>query len=383
MRRLTRDATMGPMPVADLSQPPKVTRSGGGTSDDDRWRAVVERDEGADGAFVFGVVTTGVYCRPSCPARRPLRRNVELFDGPSDARLAGLRPCRRCDPDGPGPAARRAALVAEACRLIDRQERPVPLVELARRLDVSSSHLHRTFVTVLGVTPKAYATARRAEGTIRVLRAAASVADAVWAAGYESPSRFHADVAARVAMTPTVVRAGGAGERISVTITPSSLGLVLVGTTDRGVCTVQLGDEPDELLDAVRRRFPRAELVEAGGSGDRIVEAVVEAVEHPGDRDPGVPLVVRGTAFQERVWRALRSVPAGTTTTYTDLADAVGAPRAVRAVAGACAANPLAVLVPCHRVVRRDGSLSGYRWGVDRKAELLRREAGEGHPPGE
>jgi AraC family transcriptional regulator of adaptative response/methylated-DNA-[protein]-cysteine methyltransferase len=364
---------MGPVLAADGPTPPRPR--GTGADADDRWRAVVERDERADDAFVFGVVTTGVYCRPSCPARRPLRRNVALFDDPAGARAAGLRPCRRCDPDGPGPAARRASLVGDACRLIDEAGRPLRLAELARHMDVSASHLQRTFVAVLGVTPKAYAAARRAERTSVALRAADSVTDAVWDAGYESPGRFHVDVAARLAMTPTAFRAGAAGERIEVAIAPSALGLVLVGATERGICTVQLGDDPERLVDLVRQRFPHAALVEAPGAMDAVVHAVVEAVEHPGDGDLALPLDVRGTAFQERVWRGLRAVASGTTTTYSDLAAAIGEPRAVRAVATACASNPIAVLVPCHRVVRRDGDLAGYRWGVERKAELLRREA--------
>jgi AraC family transcriptional regulator of adaptative response/methylated-DNA-[protein]-cysteine methyltransferase len=365
------------MPVAHGITPSTSAPRTRDAVDDERWLAVLERDERADDTFVYGVVTTGVYCRPSCPSRRPRRDNVRLFGDPANARAAGLRPCRRCDPDGPPPSVRRAELVAAACRLLDRAERPLPSTELARRLGVSSRNLDRTFVAVLGVTPRGYAAARRADRVVDALAAAPSVTDAVWAAGYESPARFHADVTARRAMTPSAVRSGGSGERIDVAVAPSGLGLVLVARTERGVCSVMLGDDPDELLGALRQRFRRAELVAAADPSDEVLRRVVEAVEHPGDGDQGIPLDVRGTAFQERVWRALRAVPAGTTTTYGGLAGTIGAPRSVRAVAGACAANPLAVLVPCHRVVGRDGSLTGYRWGLDRKAELLRREAGE------
>jgi len=367
-RRAGHDGLMSAVPDPASTE---LVRS---LTDDERWQTVLERDEAADGRFVFGVVTTGVYCRPSCPARRPLRSNVRWFAGPAEARAAGLRACRRCDPDGPGPAAERSALVAASCAILDRADRAVTLTELAERVGVSAHHLHRTFTSTLGLTPKAYADARRAGRTRAALRAAPSVTDAVWAAGYEAPSRFHADVAARLAMTPSSFRGGAADERIAVASATTTLGTVVVAATAKGVCAIQLGDDLDDLVAAVRARFPSAELVPADASFDHLVGRVVELVEHPGDRTGDLPLDVRGTAFQERVWRALRHVAPGTTTTYTDLAEAIGSPSAVRAVAGACAANPVAVVVPCHRVLRRDGGLSGYRWGVERKAELLRRE---------
>jgi AraC family transcriptional regulator of adaptative response/methylated-DNA-[protein]-cysteine methyltransferase len=343
-------------------------------TDEDRWEAVRARDPGADGRFVFGVVTTGIYCRPSCPARRPHRRNVRFYGSPADAEADGLRGCRRCDPAGIGPKARQTEVVARACRILDDADPAPPLDELARQVGVSPSHLRRLFRAATGITPKAYATARRAERTRQRLVAGASVTDAAYEAGFASTGPFYAEARWRLGMTPSTYQAGGRGERVRLAVTSSSLGAVVVAATDRGVCAVELGDDPDEVLGVVAARFPHAELVGDDPDLTGLVAEVVALVVDPSTgRD--LPLDLRGTAFQERVWRALRAVPPGTTVTYAELADEVGAPSAARAVGAACAANRAAVAIPCHRVVRGDGSLAGYRWGVERKAALLARES--------
>jgi len=340
---------------------------------------VQTRDVTADGAFVFGVVTTGVYCRPSCPARRPLRRNVRFYETPGDAEAAGLRTCRRCDPTGIGPKARQTEVVARACRILDEADPAPPLDELAHRVGVSPSHLHRLFRTATGITPKAYATARRAERTRARLAAGTSVTDAVYDAGFASSGPFYAEARWRLGMTPSTFQAGGRGERVRLAEAPSSLGAVVVAATDRGVCAVELGDDADVVLRAVAERYPNAELVDSDPALTELVAAVVATVEDP-SAGHDLPLDLRGTAFQERVWRALRAIDPGTTLAYAELAEQVGAPSAARAVGAACAANRVAVAVPCHRVVRSDGSLAGYRWGIERKAALLAREAAGARP---
>lgn len=345
---------------------------------DPRWRAVVAREAAADGTFVFAVCTTGVYCRPSCGARRPRREHVRFFAEPAAARASGFRACRRCRPDAPwSDAAARTALVAAVCRWLDRAGAPLPLAELARRAGYSPFHLQRTFRAAVGVTPRAYAAARRAERLRRELAAGRPVTAALHRAGYGSTSRLHADGERSLGMLPSRARSGGDGERIEHAIVPCRLGQALVAATARGVCAVLLGDRGRTAAAALRadlaRRFPRADL----RAGDRAFAArvahVVACID--GERtDPGLPLDVRGTAFQQRVWQALRRIPAGCTVAYADIARAVGAPRSVRAVARAIGDNPLAVVVPCHRVRRADGALAGYRWGLDRKRALLARE---------
>ncbi len=349
-----------------------------GMDDDDRWAAVLDRARPV-GGWVYGVVTTGVYCRPSCPARRPLRRNVAFFDSPADAARAGLRACRRCRPDQPdGDTASR--LVAAVCRAIEQRTEVPTLATLAAEVGVSPSHLQRVFAAATGVSPRAYAERLRADRVARRLAGGAGVSDAAYDAGFGSTSRLSAAAAGRLGMTPSQFRAGGSGEEIRFAVGSSSLGAVLVAATSRGVCAVELGDEPDELVEAFQRRFHAARLVADDRQFAELVATVVTAVERPG-RSVDLPLDVAGTAFQERVWQALRRIPPGATVSYADLARQVGAPDSARAVAGACAANRVAVLVPCHRVVRADGALSGYRWGVERKRVLLDREAGVSVPP--
>ncbi len=340
-----------------------------------RWAAVQARDRAADGRFVYSVASTGVYCRPSCPSRPARRENVAFHAGPAAARQAGFRACLRCLPDGPSPAQLQAARIAEACRAIDESDTVPVWDDLARSIGMSRFHFQRVFKTVTGLTPAAYASASRARRVRDALdRPGATVTEAIYDAGFNSNARFYAQAPDMLGMTPTRYRAGGAGETIRFAIGQCSLGAILVAATTRGLCAILLADDPQSLLDELQQRFPKAELVGADASFDRWVAAVVGAVESPG-LGLDLPLDLRGTAFQQRVWQALRQIPPGTTTSYTDLAQSIGAPTAVRAVASACASNRLAVVIPCHRVVRTDGQLAGYRWGLDRKRRLIEREA--------
>jgi AraC family transcriptional regulator of adaptative response/methylated-DNA-[protein]-cysteine methyltransferase len=343
------------------------------TTDEGRWAAVARRDPAADGAFVYCVRTTGVYCRPTCGARRALRENVTFHAGCADAERDGYRACRRCRPDQAGRADRYAAVVEKACRLIQSGDPAPSLDELSAAVGMSRYHFHRVFKAATGVTPKDYAAARRVRRVQDVLPRARTVAEAAFGAGFNSNGRFYAGARDSRGMTPTACRAGGAGEAIRFAVGECSLGSILVAATDKGVCAISIGDDPDALARGLQDRFPRATL--AGGDADfeRVVAAVVGHVEEPRGA-LRLPLDVRGTAFQRRVWQALRDIPAGSTASYVEVARRVGTPAAVRAVAGACAANVLAVAIPCHRVVRTDGRLTGYRWGVERKRALLERE---------
>lgn len=346
------------------------------TERDPRWKAVRARGAAADGTFVYAVETTGVYCRPSCAARPARPEHVTFHADAKAAERAGFRACKRCRPSEPPRAERQAAQVAALCRLIEASDEAPTLDALAAHAGLSSFHTHRLFKSITGVTPRAYAAAhraRRVRGALHAARKEQTVTAAIHDAGY-SPARFYDRSTAVLGMTPTRYRAGGAEQRIRFAIGQCSLGAILVAATDRGVCAILLGDDPAELAHDLERRFPRAELVGADATFERTVAQVVGLVEQPA-RGAALPLDIRGTAFQERVWRALTDIPAGQTVTYAGLARAIGAPRASRAVAAACAANPLAIAIPCHRVVRTDGDLSGYRWGVDRKRTLLAREA--------
>ncbi|MCJ2036949.1 bifunctional DNA-binding transcriptional regulator/O6-methylguanine-DNA methyltransferase Ada [Methylobacterium sp. J-068] len=345
--------------------------------DDDaaRWAALATRDAGADGRFVYAVRTTGVYCRPSCGARPAKPGNVAFYATCAEAEAAGFRACRRCRPNAPALAERRAAIVTESCRRIDAAETVPSLDGLARDAGMSPSHFHRVFRAITGVTPRAYAAARRAERLASGLQGSGSVTEALYEAGYTASSRFYATASQRLGMSPAAYRRGGAGTEIRFAIGQCSLGAILVAATPRGVCAILLGDDPDALARDLQDRFPRATL--SGGDTDfeRWMAGIVGFVEAPG-RGLDLPLDIGGTAFQQRVWAALRAIPVGTTASYAEIARAIGEPGAVRAVARACAANALAVAIPCHRVVRTDGALSGYRWGVARKRALLARERG-------
>ncbi|MGK4001792.1 bifunctional DNA-binding transcriptional regulator/O6-methylguanine-DNA methyltransferase Ada [Sorangium sp. So ce1036] len=340
---------------------------------DPRWAAVIARDASADGQFFYSVRTTGVYCRPSCGARPARPENVAFHPTAAAAERAGFRPCMRCKPDQPPLAERQAALVADLCRRIEQSDEAPSLEELSRHAGLSAYHTHRLFKAVTGVTPRAYAAAHRARRVRAELEQRGTVTGAIYAAGYGSSGRFYERSNQVLGMTPTRYRDGGADMDIRFAIGECSLGAILVAATARGVCAILLGDDPEELVHDLERRFPRARLIGADPGFERLVAEVVGLVESP--RAPvELPLDVRGTAFQQRVWQALRDIPAGTTASYAEIAGAIGAPRAVRAVAKACAANALAVAIPCHRVVRTDGDLSGYRWGVERKRALLDRE---------
>lgn len=342
-------------------------------TDDARWAAVQRRDQAADGQFWYSVRTTGVYCRPSCGARPALRANVAFHASMDDAERAGFRPCLRCKPDQPPLAERHAALVAEVCRLIDTADDEPDLATLAQASGISRFHLHRIFKAQTGITPKAYASARRKERMRQGLAEQPSVTDAIYAAGYNSSGRFYATARQDLGMTPTAFRDGGSGATIRFAIAQCSLGAILVASTDVGICAILLGDDPDALARDLQDRFPNAELVGAEPEYESTVARVIGLVEAP-ETGLDLPLDVRGTAFQQRVWQVLRSIPAGRTVSYTELAALVGIANGARAVASACAANGIAVAIPCHRVVRNDGGLSGYRWGVERKQALLERE---------
>ncbi len=341
---------------------------------DPRWTAVRSRDARADGTFVYSVKTTGVYCRPSCAARPARPENVAFHANATAAQKAGFRACKRCKPDQPPLAERQAVQVAELCRLIEHRDPAPTLEELADHAGWSVFHTHRLFKAVTGVTPKAYAAAHRARRVRGELRTAGTVTEAIYGAGYRSSARFYERSNAMLGMTPTKYRAGGTDLEIRFAIGQCSLGAILVAATQRGVCAILLGDDPTALAHDLEQRFPRAQLVGADPAFEELVAQVVGLVEQP-RLGTKLPLDIRGTAFQQRVWQALRRIPAGKTASYAEIASRIGAPSAVRAVAQACAANSLAVAIPCHRVVRKDGDLSGYRWGASRKRTLLDREA--------
>jgi AraC family transcriptional regulator, regulatory protein of adaptative response / methylated-DNA-[protein]-cysteine methyltransferase len=343
--------------------------------DDTKWRAVVRKDRKADGKFYFAVKTTGVYCRPSCPARPALRRNVTFFESPEAAEEAGFRPCKRCWPKGPALEDVHRAAVEKACRAIETAESAPALQVLAKTAGMSPYHFHRIFKTLTGVTPKAYATACRTRRVRRELSKASTVTEAIYGSGFNSNGRFYASSSQTLGMTPGTFRKRGSGTTIRFALGECWLGSVLVAASEKGICAISLGDDPEELVRVFQDQFRNAELIGGDKHFERMVAQVIGFLEAPGT-DFNLPLDVRGTAFQQKVWKALRSIPAGTTTSYTELARRIGVPRAaVRAVARACASNSIAIAIPCHRVVRNDGNLAGYRWGVQRKRALLKREA--------
>jgi len=344
-------------------------------TDDARWAAVQRREAAADGHFVYAVRTTGVYAQPSSAARLPRRENVAFFDSAQAAEAAGYRPSRRALGDRTCAATERAALVARACRLIEASETPPPLDALAAELGMSPFHFHRLFKAETGLTPKAYGSAFRARRLRQELSVPeASITDAIYGAGFNANSRFYEASDRLLGMRARDYRAGGAGADIRFAVGQCSLGAILVAQSQRGICAILLDDDPDALVRELQDQFPKARLIGGDAAFEQQVAQVVGLIEAPAI-GLQLPLDVQGTAFQERVWRALREIPPGATASYTEIAERIGAPRSVRAVAQACGANRLAVAIPCHRVVRRDGDLAGYRWGVDRKRELLRREA--------
>jgi len=343
------------------------------------WARVVARDASADGRFVFGVASTGIFCRPGCPARRPHRINVRFYHSPLEARRAGFRPCRRCHPEGEPVASRDLDLVRRACALLIDPDGPTTHAALAARLEVGPGRLVQTFRRLTGLTPRQYADALRVERFKRTVRDGGSVTDALYDAGYGSSSRLYERASDLLGMTPATYGRGGQGMRIGFGLADSPLGRLLLGVTERGICAVRLGEDDASLEAGLREEYPRAEIVHerallapwlaevvAGLDGARQIEAL--AVD------------IRATAFQRRVWQALRRIPAGETRSYSQIARSIGQPTAVRAVARACATNPVALVVPCHRAIRDDGSLAGYRWGIERKELLIARESDRRRP---
>ena len=340
---------------------------------DPRWAAVVARDAQADGQFVYAVKTTGIYCNPSSLARLPKPQNVEFFDSAELAQAAGYRPSKRAAKDQSDIAAQHAATVAAACRQIENAETLPALGELANVAGLSSFHFHRVFKAVTGLTPKGYAAAHRSRRLRERLANGNSVTEALYDAGFNSNSRFYEAADQLLGMKPAEYRAAGHNNDIRFAVGQCSLGAILVAQSERGVCAIFLGDDPHQLVCDLQDKFRRANLIGADQDFERLIAQVVGFIEAPA-LGLDLPLDVRGTAFQERVWQALREIPVGSTASYADIAQLIGAPKAVRAVAQACGANCLAVAIPCHRVVRSDGNLSGYRWGVERKRQLLERE---------
>jgi AraC family transcriptional regulator of adaptative response/methylated-DNA-[protein]-cysteine methyltransferase len=345
-----------------------------GLGDDGKWTAVLARDPDLDDAFVYSVATTGVYCRPSCPSRRANRNNVEFHANPAEARRAGFRPCKRCKPDQPSLKAEHGAKVAQACRMIEHAEEMLKLDEIAAAVGLSPYHFHRIFKSIAGVTPKAYAIAHRNVRIRDTLPRSRTVTEAIYDSGYNSNGPFYAAAPELLGMTPGKFRVGGAGTRIRFAIGECSLGSILVAASEQGVCAILLGDDPDVLMRDLEDRFPHAELIGGDRNFDKIAAHAIAFVDAP-QIGLDLPLDARGTAFQHRVWQALREIPVGETASYSEIATRIGSPTSVRAVAQACGANPLAIAIPCHRVVRTDGGLSGYRWGVERKRALLKRES--------
>jgi AraC family transcriptional regulator, regulatory protein of adaptative response / methylated-DNA-[protein]-cysteine methyltransferase len=340
---------------------------------DECWAALEKRDASAAGKFFYGVKTTGVYCRPGCTSRLPLGKNTLFFETPAEAEAAGLRPCKRCRPADGSAASRHLAAIEKACALLRKSETTPTLAELADAAGISPFHFHRVFKQITGATPRDYARTHRLGRFAARLDAGEPVTEAIYASGFGSSSRAYEAAPAGLGMTPGARRRGGDGQTIRFATVETPLGWALVAATVRGICMTALADDRESLTAALRQRFPSAEVIadEAGLKdwADRIVQFITAP-----DRNLDLPLDIRGTAFQARVWRALQKIPLGKTASYTEIAAALGQPKAVRAVAQACAANKLALLVPCHRAIRSDGDLGGYRWGVERKRALLAKE---------
>jgi AraC family transcriptional regulator of adaptative response/methylated-DNA-[protein]-cysteine methyltransferase len=344
--------------------------------DEDRyWTAVLERDRRLDGTFVYAVRSTGIYCRPSCPSRRPQRARVTFFDGPAAAEAAGYRPCRRCRPDGAAPEEPSLALIQQVCAYLAEPHDRVPTLQaLGTRFGLSPFHLQRTFKRVVGVTPHQYAAEQRLARFKDHLKNGQPVTDAVYGAGFQSSSVAYTDAAEHLGMTPGQYRRGGDAARIAYTTAPCALGHLLLAATDRGICAVRFGESESGLVEALSEEFPAADLGRAEADLGGWLSALLAYLDGQ-QTSLDLPLDVRATAFQRRVWEALRAIPYAATRSYGDVAAAIGQPTAVRAVAHACAQNPAALVIPCHRVVRSDGGLGGYRWGLARKRALLAQEA--------
>ncbi len=350
-------------------------RANARAADETRWAAVVRRDPMADGSFYYSVETTGIYCRPSCPARLPRRENVRFHDSCAAAEKAGYRACLRCRPAEVSLSKRHAEAIARVCRKIDDAEEMPSLDELAACAGLSRFHFHRVFKKIMGITPNAYARAQRSRRMGDALKRSRSVTEGIYEAGFNSSGRFYEAAPRALGMTPSAFRTGGAGTLIRFALGSCAFGVLLVAASDRGVCAIFLGDAAQALVRDLKKRFPNASIAPADGPFERELAKVVAFVDDPA-LGLDLPLDVRGTAFQARVWKALSEIAPGDVSTYADVARRIGMPRGARAVARACAENPVAVAIPCHRVLRGNGSLSGYRWGVERKRALLARERG-------
>lgn len=348
------------------------------TENDARWASVQARDANADGGFYYSVSTTGVYCKPSCGARQPRPEHVAFHTSCAEAEQAGFRACKRCKPGQPNLVESHAKRIAESCRLIERSDENISLKTLATQAHLSTYHFHRVFKAVTGLTPKAYSVAHRAKKVRKELIKNTRVTDAIFEAGYNANSRFYEKATQLLGMSPSAFKAGGKNAMIKFAIAECALGAILVASSAVGVCAIFLGDDAGQLANDLQDAFPHATFIGADHDYESLVAKVIGFVEAPALGQNFInhlPLDIQGTAFQQRVWQALREVPAGKTVSYTEVAKLIGAPNAVRAVASACAANTLAVAIPCHRVVRINGALSGYRWGVARKRALLDLEA--------
>lgn len=344
------------------------------TLSDPRWMQVLARDPKADGQFFYSVKSTGVYCRPSCGARQARPENVDFHMTVDAAEAAGFRPCKRCKPDQPTQSKEYAAKVAQACRLIENAQTTLSLAQLAEHVGLSAFHFHRMFKSITGLTPKAYASAHKAQAIRQCLDGKMKVTEAIYEAGYGSNSRFYENAKQMLGMKPLEYVKGGVNTQIHFALAECSLGSILVASSSKGVCAISLGSDPAQLLCELQDRFPRSNLIGGDAAFETLVAKVVDFIDAP-KFGLDLPLDIQGTAFQQRVWQALQQIPYGTTVTYSELANKIGMPKAARAVASACAANTLAVAIPCHRVISHDGSLSGYRWGVERKKALLEKEA--------
>lgn len=338
----------------------------------DCWQAVQARDKRYDGCFVFAVRSTGIYCRPSCPARTPLRKNITFFPLAEAAERAGFRACKRCHPQEASPVDPQVAMVQQVCRIIDAQPEMPTLDALSAQVNLSAYHLQRTFKRFMGITPRQYAEARRVDTLKAQLRAGDNVTTALYEAGYGSSSRLYEQADAHLGMTPSTYRKGGTGMQIAYTIVDCPLGRLLVAATERGICGVSLGDDDEELEKALFEEYPAAQIEPVEDLGAWVL-AILDYIQ-TGQPHLDLPLDLQATAFQRRVWQALKAIPAGETRSYGQIARSIGQPTAARAVARACATNPAALVIPCHRVVREDGSMGGYRWGIARKERLLEKE---------